>query len=73
MTARWMTYEEVAEILHCNVKTVERKVRTGEWTATKLGPRFYRFKPEQLEALGIDTTPPKRKPNNLRKQLRDAA
>ncbi len=50
MEKLWTT-SEAASFLSVSESEIERLVKTGELTGYKLGGRFLRFRPEQVEAL----------------------
>jgi excisionase family DNA binding protein len=39
--SRWLTVEEVAELLHGHIRTVQRYVREGKLPASKVGKRYW--------------------------------
>lgn len=66
----YITPADLAKRLVIARSTVYERIRSGEWQATKLGDRTYRFSPDQVAAITGKETRPSRRTNSAR--LRDA-
>lgn len=66
----WTTPAQIATDLKVSTATVYSKIHSGEWEATKISARIYRFSEEQVEAIETGTATAPRKTN--KKRLRAA-
>lgn len=66
----WTTPQQLAEAMQVSPGLVYRRIHAGDWPADKVGPRTYRFTPEQVEEIKSDVAP---KPSKARKsRVREA-
>jgi excisionase family DNA binding protein len=71
----WTTPQELAAKMKVSVGNVYRKIHNGEWPVDTIGPRTYRFTPEQIEEIRslVAPKPSKTRRNRVREALRNAA
>lgn len=71
----WSTPQDLATAMQTSLGSVYRKIHSGEWPADTIGPRTYRFTPEQVEEIRslVAPKPSKTRKARVREALRKAS
>jgi len=75
MNIEWTTPQELSIATKTSLGSVYRKIHSGEWPCDTIGPRTYRFTPEQIEEIRsmISPKPSKSRKSRIREALRNAS